>query len=63
MARNMIRSGVTGALPSIHYDLEESAVARLATEGSEAASSADEVAANADVVFSVLPNDKVCVCG
>ena len=60
MARNMIKSGVCGSLPSIHYDLDGVAVERLAVEGSEPASSADGVAEAADVVFSVLPNDQVC---
>ena len=57
MASNMLKAGLCG--PTSHFDLDAHAVARLAEKGSSPAASAEEVAAQSDILFSVLPNDQI----
>ena len=55
MARNLINSGyqLTG------YDTNREAVDRLAADGAEAVSSLKGADASADVVITMLPDDRV----
>lgn len=55
MATNLVRAG----FPLLGFDTSGKAIARLVEAGGKAAGNAREAAASADVVVTMLPNDRV----